>query len=188
MMSHGKIRPKAGCNMPEERVQGKRLLIAHFVLLLMFIASAVIAVALTALWIFWRFSTEDLIASWDNPYLFKQHPYLIYLPAIFGIMLIWTSYDLWKRIFYRSGYISQRTQQQFAKGVWPVIGGYWKPFGYVVYIGVLSYGAYLGYEQEGLWALVLTLAFVFWLIYLAWIDLMNFRNRRRSRDTSTRGH
>lgn len=185
MMPQEKITPGEERYSSEERVQGKRLLVAHFVLLLMFIASAVIAVGLIALWIFWRFSAEDLIASWDDPYLFKQHSYLIYLPAIFGITLMWTSYYLWKRIFYCSDYISPHTQQQLSQGIWPIIGGYWKPVGYVVYIVVLSYGAYLGYEQEGLWALALTLAFVFWLIYLAWIDLRNFRSRRRPRIGNT---
>jgi hypothetical protein len=93
------------------------------------------------------------------------------------------SYRLSRRIFFRSGYISHRTQEEFSKGRWPVIGGYWKPVGYVVYIGVLSYGAYLGYVQEGLWALLLTLSFVLWLIYLAWIDLRKFMKQRRNPDS-----
>jgi hypothetical protein len=55
-----------------------------------------------------------------------------------------------------------------------VIGGYWKPIGYILYIGILTYGAYLGYVQEGLWAFLLILGFALWLTYLAWVDLRDF--------------
>lgn len=175
-----KKNPKKDDEINEEQLQGKRLLIANTVLLVMCLASAMIAVTLTALWIFLRWGTEGLIASWDDPYLFREYPYLVYSTALLGIMLIWAAYFLWKRLFYQSGYITPHTQEQFAKGIWPVVGGYWKPVGYVIYIGALSYGAYLGYVQEGLWALLLTLAFVFWLVYRAWIDLRNHARKRHN--------
>lgn len=161
----------------EEREQGKRLLIALLSLIAMLISSGLIASAIYALIVFFAF---EITPVWSGvPPELINHPYLIYLLGSLLILFLGIASLLWKRIFYHSGYISQHTQEQFSRGVWPVLGGYWKPIGYVVYIGVLSYGAYLGYVQKGLWALVLTLAFVFWLVYLAWVDLRNFINRRR---------
>ncbi len=167
-----------------EREQGRRLLIANLTMLLMGMVSIVLAIGA------WTLGTYLLIGpgaiSWSGrPPLLDQNPELgrrvIAIGAVLIAGSIWLTYQFWKKLFYSSGYISQRTQGEFNKGRWPVIGGYWKPLGYVVYIGVLSYGAYLGYVQEGLWALLLTLAFVFWLVYLAWIDLRTFIRQRRSR-------
>ena len=151
-------------------------------MLLMGMVSIVLAIGAWALGTYLLFGPGAITWS-GRPPLLDQNPELgrrvIAIGAVAIAGFIWLTYLLWKRLFYSSGYISQHTQQQFAKGLWPVIGGYWKPVGYVVYIGVLSYGAYLGYVQEGLWALLLTLAFVFWLVYLAWVDLRKFMKQRR---------
>jgi len=160
-----------------DREQGKKLLIALLSLIAMLISSGLIASAIYALIVFFAF---DIVPVWSGvPPELITHPNLIYLLGSLLILFLGMAGLLWKRSFYSSGYISQRTQEEFNKGRWPVIGGYWKSVGYVVYIGVLSYGAYLGYMQEGLWALLLTLAFVFWLVYLAWVDLRKFMKQRR---------
>lgn len=161
-----------------EREQGKRLLIALLSLIVMLIGSGLIASVIYGLIVFLAFGVTPVWS--DVPPELIAHPNLIYLLGSLLIFFLGMAGLLWMRFFYRSGYISQHTQEEFNKGRWPVIGGYWKPLGYVVYIGVLSYGAYLGYVQEGLWALLLTLVFVFWLVYLAWIDLRNFIIRRRN--------
>jgi len=161
--------------------QGKKLLIANFTLLLMGMVSIVLAFGAWALGIYLLFGPGAITWSGPSP-LFDQNPELGRLVIAIGTVVIsgsiWLTYGLWKKLFYSSGYISQYTQEEFNKGRWPVLGGYWKPVGYAVYIGVLSYGAYLGYVQEGLWALLLTLAFVFWLVYLAWVDLRKFMKQR----------
>lgn len=161
----------------EEREQGKRLLIANFLMLILGITSVLLVIGAWTFCIKLLFGSDAI--SWSGrPPIFDKYPSLPFLLAVTGAVSIWLTYLLWKFIFYRSGYISHFTQQQFAKGIWPMVGGYWKPFGYAIYICMLSYGAYLGYVQEGLWALLLTLAFVFWLVYLAWIDLRNFKKNR----------
>lgn len=165
-----------------EREQGKRLLIANLTMLLMGMVSILLAIGAWALPIYLLFGSGAITWS-GRPPILDKYPKLPYLLAVTVMVSIWLTYLLWKKLFYSSGYISQHTQQQFAKGIWPAIGGYWKPVGYVVYIGVLSYGAYLGYVQEGLWALLLTLSFVFWLVYLAWIDLLKFIKRQRNSDS-----
>lgn len=147
-------------------------------MLLMGMVSVLLAIGIWTLCIYLLFGSGAITWS-GRPPILDRYPRLPYSLAGIGVVLIWLAYLLWKKLFYSSGYISQHTQQQFAKGLWPVIGGYWKPVGYVVYIGVLSYGAYLGYVQEGLWALLLTLAFVCWLVYLAWVDLRKFMKQRR---------
>lgn len=162
----------------DEREQGKRLLRALLSLIVMLISSGLIASAIYALIVFFAFGITPV---WSGvPPELITHPRLIYLLGGLLIFFLGMAGLLWKRSFDRSGYISRHTQEQFSKGIWPVVGGYWKPIGYVVYIGVLSYGAYLGYVQEGLWALLLTLALVFWLVYLAWIDLRNYIQKRRN--------
>ncbi|WP_298609877.1 hypothetical protein [uncultured Thiobacillus sp.] len=186
MMSQEKIKADEGRDMPEKRVQGKRLLITIFCLPGFLIIGGIVAIALFGLWVRLRYGVNDAFQWSGRPRVLDQYPYLIYLLAGLSLFLIGAAGLLWRKIFFSSGYISPHTQQQLSQGIWPIIGGYWKPAGYVVYIVVLSYGAYLGYEQEGLWALALTLAFVFWLIYLAWIDLRNFRSRRRPRIGNTR--
>lgn len=164
-----------------EQGQGRRLLIANLTMLLMGMVSIVLAIGVWALGIYLLFGPGAITWS-GRPPLLDQNPELgrrvIAIGAVVIAGSIWLTYLLWKKLFYSSGYISQHTQDEFSKGRWPVIGGYWKPVGYVVYIGVLSYGAYLGYVQEGLWALLLTLAFVFWLVYLAWVDLRKFMKQR----------
>lgn len=152
-------------------------------MLFMGMVSIVLAIGAWVLGIYLLFGPGAITWS-GRPPLLDQNPELgrrvIAIGAVVIAGSIWLTYLLWKKLFYRSGYISRHTQEQFSKGIWPVVGGYWKPIGYVVYIGVLSYGAYLGYVQEGLWALLLTLALVFWLVYLAWIDLRNYIQKRRN--------
>lgn len=132
----------------EERVQGRKLLIALLLLVCMGITGGLIAAAIYSFLIYWLFG---FTSAWSGkPQELITHPNLIFLLGGLLISLLGLAVKLWHRLFVRSGYISPHTQEQLAKGIWPVVGGYWKPVGYVIYIGTLSYGAYLGYVQEGL--------------------------------------
>ena len=169
----------------DDKVQGTRLFVAILILICMVVAAGLTVGAIYSYLVYLVYGFKPVWSG--KPPELVAHPNLIYLLAGLLISFLGLVALLWYRLFSRSGYLSRHTLNELNKGRWPVVGGYWKPFGYAVFIVASIYGARLGYEQLGFWLGSLpVLAFLLIFLYSAWRDLREFlKNRHKNKRHDT---
>lgn len=138
----------------EENRQSKRLLLSMVCLLTVVPMAAGLlmipgAVLLTFLFDGWD-GVLHLVNNWSTA---RSYPGSIWrrfgVGAIALIALAIPGY-CWQRIFIASGYITKETIDQLNRGRWPIIGGYWKPFAYLLFSIGTAWAAYFSFHQ-GIW-------------------------------------
>lgn len=161
-----------------DRSQAMRIAVALLAMVVMVIVSCFIAMAIYSLTVYLAYG---FVPTWTGrPPELNSHPRLLFFLAGLAVALVAGAMTLWHRLFLASGYVSKQTQSEFDQGRWPVIGGYWKPFGYVIYIATFGYLARVSYQQGAMWASILMALIVFFYLYLAWSDLTCFMRNRHN--------
>ena len=150
----------------EERRQGRRLLLAMGTILTVVPMAGILLMVPGALVLTYLFGGWDAVLAmpenWsgkgryaDN-FLFRLGVGVVVLIGL-GIPMY-----LWHRFFIASGYISKETDDQIDAGQWPVVGGYWKPLVFTVFIGGGAWVAYASFQQ-GVWFLFILMT---WFVYI----------------------
>jgi len=73
------------------------------------------------------------------------------------------------------------------KGKWPIVGGYWKPIGYAIYLSTFGYLAWFAFLQKELWISVLMAVIVLFYLHLAWADIRAFLQTKTNRSDQLKG-
>jgi hypothetical protein len=126
--------------------------------------------------------------TWSGPPAeLTTHPRLIFLLAALAIGFVSGAAAMWRRLFLASGYVSFRTQRAFDEGKWPIVGGYWKPLGYAIYLSTFGYLAWFAFLQKDLWISVLMAVIVLFYLHLAWADIRAFLQTKANRSDQLKG-
>jgi len=156
--------------------EGKRVLWTLLALIIMGIASQLLAGGVYTAIVFLVYGIGP---TWSGPPPeLAMHPHLIYILVALAVISVTGALAMWHRLFLASGYVSLKTQRAFDEGKWPVIGGYWKPLGYAIYLSTFGYLAWRSYLEEELWLAVLMGAIVLLYFYLAQVDFRSFLVKR----------
>ena len=163
---------------PDEKQQGKRLLLAMITIMTVvpIVAAVLLVSGIFLLEFIW--GGEEAVAramtEWDKPSPYAQDGRFIIGLILMGCIAAGIPVATCYRFFVKTGYLTKRTLDGIDQGQLPVIGGYLNPFSYLFFIWSGIYGAYIGYQQSIYILMVFFGVGGIWFIYLGFQELIRW--------------
>lgn len=168
---------------PDEKQQGKRLLLAMITLMTVVPIVAVVLLVSGVVFLEYIWGGEEAVAramtKWDEPSPYAQDITFKIGRMVIGCFAMGISVGIWYRFFIKTGYLTKRTLDSIDQGQLPVIGGYLKPLSYLFFIWSGISVAYIGIQQN---IYILTVFFGaggIWFTYLGFQELIRWYHGKK---------
>ena len=168
---------------PDEKQQGKRLLLAMITIMTVVPIVAVVLLVPGIFLLEFIWGGEEAVARamtrWDEPSPYAQDGRFMIGLILIGCIAAGIPVATWYRYFVKTGYLTKRTLDSIDQGQLPVIGGYLKPFSYLFFIWSGISVAYIGIQQN---IYILTVFFGaggIWFTYQGFQELMRWYRRKK---------
>lgn len=168
---------------PDEKQQGKRLLLAMITLMTVVPIVAVVLLVPGIFLLEFIWGGEEAVAramtEWDKPSPYAQDGRFIIGLILVACIAAGIPVATWYRFFVKTGYLTKRTLDSINQGQLPVIGGYLKPLSYLFFIWSGISVAYIGIQQN---IYILTVFFGaggIWFTYLGFQELMRWYHGKK---------
>ncbi len=163
---------------PDEKQQGKRMLLAMITLMTVVPIVAVVLLVPGIFLLEFIWGGEEaairIITKWSEPSPYIRDIKYMLSHGLLACFAIGIPVATWYRFFVKTGYLTKRTLDSFDQGQLPVIGGYLKPFSYLFFIWSGTYGAYIGFQQNIYILIIFFGAGGIWFTYLGFQELMRW--------------
>ncbi len=161
---------------PDEKQQGKRLLLAMITIMTVvpIVAAVLLVSGIFLLEFIW--GGEEAVAramtEWDKPSPYAQDGRFIIGLILMGCIAAGIPVATWYRFFVKTGYLTKRTLDSVDQGQLPGISKYLVPFVYLFLGWGFVNGAYDSFQQGTHILMVFLGAGGIWFIYLSFQELI----------------